>query len=71
MPSASSVGQLLAATILSLGATNPPTRVAWLVIAAPALMLPPAENRTQLNDNYTILGEWLIGLVILGQLLLA
>ena len=57
MPNASSVGHLLAATILSLGATNPPTRVAWILIAAAALTLPLAENRTQLNDNYTILGE--------------
>ena len=61
MPSASSVGQLLAATLLSLGSTNPPTKVAWILIATPALTLPTAGlSRTQLqiSDNYTILGEW-------------
>ena len=56
MTNASSVGQLLAATILSLGATNPPTRMAWIFIAAPALTLPTA-NRTQISGNYTILGD--------------
>ena len=56
MLNASSVGQLLAATIWSLGATNPPTRVAWIYIAAPAMTLPTA-NRTQISGNYTILGD--------------
>ena len=63
MPNASSVGQLLAATILSLGATNPPTRVAWLLIAAPALALPSsAEDPSPVipitsNGSFTIQGE--------------
>ena len=69
MPYAVAVGRLLVAALVALGAANPPIKVAWLYIAAPAVTAPPPEASAlfgialMMANNITMLGGWHTGLM--------